>query len=135
MLHVSCCTFVLLLVISPLGQSRSRANRLWREKWRSAVVCRQDAALAARVLVAEAYRIDLVPRVGRRNLSEQPKGGYRKLTFAHVRQAKRCVRCTFQGSFSVFSISKWEIDTYQNGLGYMSDTYPNPYHPVTVPPL
>ena len=30
--------------------------------------------------------------------------GYRKLTFAHVREAQRCVRCTFQGSFSVFSI-------------------------------
>ena len=30
---------------------------------------------------------------------------------------------------------KWEIDTYQNGLGYKSDTYPNPYPPVTVPPL
>ena len=24
---------------------------------------------------------------------------------------------------------------YQNGLGYMSATYPNPYPPVTVPPL
>ena len=23
------------------------------------------------------------------------KGGYRKLTFAHVSQAQRCVRCTF----------------------------------------
>ena len=30
---------------------------------------------------------------------------------------------------------KWEFDTYQNGLGHMSDTYPNPYPPVTVPPL
>ena len=51
-----------------------------------------------------------------------------------MRQAKHCVRCTFQGSFSVFSISKWEFDTYQNGLGYISDTYPNPYPPVAVPP-
>ena len=34
-------------------------------------------------------------------------------------------------SFYVFSISKRESDTYQNGLGYMSDTYPNPYPPVT----
>ena len=24
---------------------------------------------------------------------------------------------------------------YQNGLGDISDTYPNPYLPVTVPPL
>ena len=37
--------------------------------------------------------------------------------------------------FSVFSISKWEIDTYQNGLGDKSDKYPNPYPLVTVPPL
>ena len=50
-------------------------------------------------------------------------------------QARRCVRCTFQGSFSVFSILKWEIDTYQNGLGYMSDTYPNPYPPCDGTPL
>ena len=33
------------------------------------------------------------------------------------------------------SISKRESDTYQNGLGYISDTYPNPYPLVTVPPL
>ena len=37
--------------------------------------------------------------------------------------------------FLCISISKWEIDTYQNGLGYISDTYPNPYPPLTVPPL
>ena len=28
---------------------------------------------------------------------EQSKGGYRKLTFAHARQAQRCVRRTFKG--------------------------------------
>ena len=37
--------------------------------------------------------------------------------------------------FSLFSISNRESDTYQNGLGYISDTYPNPYPLVTVPPL
>ena len=26
-------------------------------------------------------------------------------------------------------------NTYQNGLGYISDTYPNPYPLLTVPPL
>ena len=34
---------------------------------------------------------------------------------------------------SVFSKSKRESDMYQNGLGYISDTYPNLYPPVTVP--
>ena len=63
------------------------------------------------------------------------KGGYPKLTSAHGRQAQCCVRGAFPGSFSVFSISKRESDTYQNGLGYISDTYPNPYPPVSVPPL
>ena len=63
------------------------------------------------------------------------KGGYRKLTLAHVRQAQRCVRCTFWGSFSAFSISKMGSDTCQNGFGCISDTYPNPYPPFTVPPL
>ena len=37
--------------------------------------------------------------------------------------------------FLCVSISKRESDTYPNGLGYMSDTYPNPYPPATVPPL
>ena len=32
--------------------------------------------------------------------------GYRKLTFAHVRQAQRGVRCTFQGSFRFFFFVK-----------------------------
>ena len=48
------------------------------------------------------------------NIGVFEKGGYRKLTFAHVRQAQRCVRCMFEGSFSVFSISsiKTGLDTY-----------------------
>ena len=41
-------------------------------------------------------------------------------------------KCRFyfygRGDFSEIS------DTYQNGLGYISDAYPNPYPPVTVPP-
>ena len=44
------------------------------------------------------------------------KGGYRKLTFAHVRQAKRWVRCTFQGSFSGFSISNGKLIRIKTGL-------------------
>ena len=31
-----------------------------------------------------------------------------------------------------FSASRRESDTYQNGLGHISDTYPNPYPPVMV---
>ena len=51
--------------------------------------------------------------------SESSKGGYRKLMFAHVGQAQRCVQCTFQGSFSVFSISKRNLIRIKTGL----DTY------------
>ena len=40
----------------------------------------------------------------------------------------------FKGLSLYFYIKK-ESDTYQNGLGYISDTYPNPYPLVTVPPL
>ena len=39
-----------------------------------------------------------------------------------------CAKC-------ISHISKRESDTYQNGLGYISDMYPNPYLPVTIPPF
>ena len=42
--------------------------------------------------------------------------GCRKLTFAHARQAQRCVRCTFQGSFSVFSLPKGNLIRIETGL-------------------
>ena len=42
----------------------------------------------------------------------------------------------FSLSLSLCRVSiKRESDTYQNGLGYISDTYPNPYPLVTVSPL
>ena len=41
----------------------------------------------------------------------------------------------FKGLALYFLYIKMESDTYQNGLGYMSDTHPNPYPPVTAPPL
>ena len=42
--------------------------------------------------------------------------GYRKLTFAHVRQAQCCVRCTFEGSFSVFLYQKWNLIRIKTSL-------------------
>ena len=32
-----------------------------------------------------------------KSLSEESKGGHRKLTFAHLREAQRCVRYMFKG--------------------------------------
>ena len=40
----------------------------------------------------------------------------------------------FKGLSLYFLYQKRESDTYQNGLGYTSDTYPNPYPLVTVTP-
>ena len=39
----------------------------------------------------------------------------------------------FKG-LSLHFLYKRQSDTYQDGLGYISDTYPNPYPPVTVSP-
>ena len=54
---------------------------------------------------------------------------------ARASSATLCSVHVLRVFFSVFSIWKGESDTYQNGLGCISDTYPNPYPPVTVPPL
>ena len=35
---------------------------------------------------------------------------------------------------TLYTSKKGKSDTYQNGLGYISAPYPNPYAPVTVPP-
>ena len=57
---------------------------------------------------------------------------------AYVRaRASSATLCSVHvpGSFAVFSTSKRESDTYQNGLGYISDTYPNRYPPSHGTPL
>ena len=56
---------------------------------------------------------------------------------AYVRARASSVSLCFSARFKGLSLSlhfyiKKESDTYQNGLGYMSDTYPNPYPPVTL---
>ena len=54
-------------------------------------------------------------------------------------RSRKCVKrnavfgAHFKGLSLFFLYHK--SDTYQNGLGYISDTYPNPYPPVTAPPL
>ena len=64
------------------------------------------------------------------------RGGTASLRSRTCVKRKVVFRVRFKGFFfSVFSLLKGESDTYQNGLGYTSDTYPNPYPPVTVPPL
>ena len=42
--------------------------------------------------------------------------------------------CASSATLCCTSLSKRASDTYQNGLGYITDTYPNPYPPVMVPP-
>ena len=41
----------------------------------------------------------------------------------------------FKGLSLCFLYKERKSNTYQHGLGYISDTYPHPYPPVTVPPL
>ena len=59
--------------------------------------------------------------------------GYRKLTFTRASSATLW-SVHAKGSFSVFLYQKGNSDTYQNGLGYISDTYPNPYPLITYLP-
>ena len=58
---------------------------------------------------------------------------------AYVRaRASSATLCSVRVSgvfFCILFILKRESEMYQNGLGYISDTYPNRYPPVTVPPL
>ena len=44
-------------------------------------------------------------------------------------RSRTCIKrnAVYGARFKVFSLSKWESNTYQNGFGYISDTYPNPY--------
>ena len=63
------------------------------------------------------------------------KGGTASLRSRTCLKRNAVFGARFKGFFFVFSISKRESDTYQNGLGYISDTYPNPYPPGRGTPL
>ena len=57
------------------------------------------------------------------------KGGTASLRSRTCIKRNAVFGARFKGLPLYFLLSKGESDTYQNGLGYISDTYPNPYPP------
>ena len=93
-------------------------------------------ALLRRHVVARPLGVR--PKSGRPScrgtLGKIEKGVPQAYLHARASSATLCSVQVLSVFLCIFGI-KQESDTYQNGLGYISDTYPNPYPPVTVPPL
>ena len=70
-----------------------------------------------------------------RKYRNNPKGGTASLRSRTCVKRNALFGARFKGLSLHLLYQKGNSDTYQNGLGYISDTYPNPYLPVTVPPL